>query len=52
MVAEENPFTLGSDAHAPELVGRYFHDARQLLLSIGVREIVAFERDRRRFIPL
>jgi histidinol-phosphatase (PHP family) len=52
LAAEEIPFTLGSDAHAPEQVGRYFHDARDLLLSIGVREIVAFERRRRRFIPL
>ncbi len=46
------PLTLGSDAHAPEQVGRYFDEARQLLLDIGVRHIVGFERRQRRWIPL
>jgi histidinol-phosphatase (PHP family) len=52
LVARGVPLTLGSDAHKPEQVGRYFGEARQLLLDIGVREIVAFEKRRRRLIPL
>jgi len=46
------PLTLGSDSHAPEQVGRYFDEARQLLLDLGVREIVAFEKRRRRMVPV
>jgi len=52
LVARGVPLTLGSDAHKPEQVGRYFGEARQLLLDIGVREIVAFEKRRRRLVPL
>jgi len=52
LAAEGVPLTLGSDSHKPEQVGRYFDEARNLLLDIGVREIVTFEKRRRRFIPL
>jgi len=46
------PITLGSDAHRPREVGRYFAEARALLLSLGIDKIVAFEARQRRFIPL
>ena len=31
--------TLGSDAHAPEQVGRFFPEARALLRDAGYREV-------------
>jgi histidinol-phosphatase (PHP family) len=52
LAAQDVPMTLGSDAHKPEHVGRYFDEARRLLLGIGVRQIVAFEKRRRRFVSL
>jgi histidinol-phosphatase (PHP family) len=52
LIAEGVPLTLGSDAHKPAEVGRYFDEARQLLLDLGVREIVAFERRQRRLVSL
>ena len=52
LAAEKVPFTLGSDAHHPNEVGRHFAEARAMLLDLGVGEIVAFEKRRRRFVPL
>lgn len=46
------PLTLGSDSHHPREVGRYFHDARALLLSVGIRTIIAYENRDRRFVSL
>lgn len=46
------PVTLGSDAHAPEEVGRNFHQAVELLRRVGYREIAVFERRRRYLRPL
>ncbi len=46
------PVTLGSDAHAPEQVGRYFDDALDLLRDVGYRELAVFSERRRSFIPL
>ena len=46
------PVTLGSDAHAPEQVGRYFDDAIELLQDLGYRSLAVFSGRRRRFIPL
>jgi len=34
----------GSDAHSPDQVGRYFDDARALLLETGFRETVSFQK--------
>ena len=39
--------TLGSDAHAPEQVGRYFPEAEQLLKEVGFQEIAVFSHRRR-----
>lgn len=36
------PLTLGSDAHQPENVGRYFSDALSALRSIGFRDLMTF----------
>jgi histidinol-phosphatase (PHP family) len=38
------PVTLGSDAHVPELVGRDFDRARELMRSAGYETITVFER--------
>ncbi|MGB4182272.1 MAG: histidinol-phosphatase HisJ family protein [Dethiobacteria bacterium] len=46
------PVTLGSDAHGPEQVGRYFDDAIRLLKEIGYRELAVFSKRQRSFIPL
>jgi histidinol-phosphatase (PHP family) len=46
------PVTLGSDAHAPEQVGRYFDEARALLREVGYRELAVFTKRRRSSIPL
>jgi histidinol-phosphatase (PHP family) len=40
------PLTLGSDAHAPQQVGRYFNDVLEGLARLGVRELVRFEKRR------
>ncbi|NLA26274.1 MAG: histidinol-phosphatase HisJ family protein [Firmicutes bacterium] len=49
---KEVPVTLGSDAHGPEQVGRYFDDALALLHDVGYRELAVFSRRQRNFIPL
>ena len=44
------PLTLGSDAHAPHSVGRYFNETLAELRALGVRELVRFEQ--RQMIPV
>ncbi len=44
------PVTLGSDAHAPGQVGRYFTEAAKLFRRVGYRQLVGFSR--RRQIPI
>lgn len=46
------PFTLGSDAHKPSEVGRYFDDALTLLRECGVKEIITFDKRRKVGIPI
>lgn len=46
------PVTLGSDAHDPGQVGRYFEGALALLRQVGYRELAIFSKRRRSFIPL
>jgi histidinol-phosphatase (PHP family) len=46
------PVTLGSDAHTPELVGRDFDRARELLRSAGYDTVTVFERRAARQVPL
>ena len=46
------PLTLGSDAHAPEQVGRHFADVLEGLKRIGVRELVRFEKRGKIAVPL
>jgi histidinol-phosphatase (PHP family) len=46
------PVTTGSDAHMPELVGRDFDRARELLRSAGYETVTVFERRRARQEPL
>jgi len=50
--AEGVAVTLGSDAHAPGQVGRYFPEALQLLQAVGYRELAAFKKRARRAVPL
>lgn len=42
------PVTTGSDAHTPDLVGRDFDRARELLRSAGYETVTVFERRRAR----
>jgi histidinol-phosphatase (PHP family) len=46
------PVTLGSDAHFPDVVGRDFDRARELLRSVGYETVTVFERRRARQQPL
>jgi histidinol-phosphatase (PHP family) len=46
------PVTLGSDAHSPDVVGRDFDAARELLASAGYDTITVFEQRRARQEPL
>ena len=46
------PVTLGSDAHSPDLVGRDFDRARELLRSAGYETVTVFEQRRGRQEPL
>ena len=46
------PATTGSDAHVPELVGRDFDRARELLRSAGYETVTVFEQRRARQEPL
>jgi len=46
------PVTLGSDAHSPDEVGRYFDRAVALLKEIGYTEIMSFEKRERKPVPL
>ena len=45
------PVTLASDAHSPELVGRDFDLARDLLRSVGYETITVFEAREARQVP-
>ncbi len=49
---EEVPVTIGSDAHAPEQVGRYLPEAIEALKKAGYGEVALFELRERSFIPL
>jgi histidinol-phosphatase (PHP family) len=46
------PVTLASDAHTPDLVGRDFDRARELLRSVGYETITVFDDRRARQEPL
>ena len=46
------PVTLGSDAHSPDVVGRDFDRARELLQQAGYDTITVFEQRRARQEPL
>ncbi len=46
------PVTLGSDAHSPEQVGRYFPEAIELLKKAGYRELTLFESRKKNTIRL
>ncbi len=44
--------TLGSDAHAPEDVGRYFSEATELIRSLGWKWTVRFRDGRKEFVKI
>lgn len=46
------PFTLGSDAHRPEYVGRHLDKASDILKKIGFKHIHAFQRRKVRRVTL
>ncbi|MDY6825734.1 MAG: histidinol-phosphatase HisJ family protein [Bacillota bacterium] len=51
-LVENVPLTLGSDAHSPEQVGRYFPEAKSLLSEVGCRELAIFEKRVRSSVAL
>ncbi len=51
-LAEGVSITLGSDAHAPRQVGRYFSEAAAMLKEAGCSELVSFSRRRRATLKL
>jgi histidinol-phosphatase (PHP family) len=46
------PVTLGSDAHNPEEVGRYFEKAIKLLKEIGYEKIAKFTKRKMELVKL
>jgi histidinol phosphatase-like PHP family hydrolase len=44
--------TMGSDAHSPLQVGRYFPEAAELLKAAGYSELSVFEKRVRQSSPL
>ncbi|KUO65642.1 MAG: histidinol phosphate phosphatase [Gracilibacter sp. BRH_c7a] len=42
----EIPFTLGSDAHEAKVVGRDLWEARGILKTLGVKELIGFKKQR------
>jgi histidinol-phosphatase (PHP family) len=46
------PFTLASDAHSHAQLGEDYGRLAELLASLGIREVAAYEKHRRRMIPL
>ena len=50
--ARDVPVTLASDAHTPDLVGRDFDRALELLRSVGYETVTVFEQRRGRQEPL
>ncbi len=44
--------TMGSDAHGPLQVGRYFKDAAELLGTIGYKELAVFDKRVKYSLPL
>jgi len=51
-LAEGVSVTLGSDAHAPHQVGRYFRTALEVLTETGFRRLSSFDKRRRSEIKL
>ncbi len=51
-VEADVPFTLSSDAHVPEDVGRGYDEALEFMRSLGIGEICVFEGRERRLEPL
>jgi len=45
-------FALGSDAHNPQSVGRYFDRAFQLLQEAGYKEVAVFNKRNKSMIPI
>ncbi len=50
--AESVPVTMGSDAHGPHQVGRYFTEAVEMLKNAGYRELTVFEKRVRGTAPI
>ena len=49
---EKIPIALGSDAHVPEDVGRYFDEAIKLAKEVGYTKIVQFTRRKRKLVEI
>lgn len=51
-VQEDVPFTLGSDAHAPDQVARHFHRLLQILSKEGIIHAISFKNRKKSYIAL
>ncbi len=51
-LSEKVGITMGSDAHSPEQVGRYFPEALALLKKTGYRELTVFKKRQRSSISI
>ena len=52
LAASGVPLTLGSDAHAPGQVARYFPEVIRMLKTLGIKELVRFERREMIAVPI
>jgi histidinol-phosphatase (PHP family) len=46
------PFTLASDAHSHAQLAENYPRLAELLVGLGIREVAAYEKHRRRMIPI
>ncbi len=52
LVEKDIPVLLGSDAHAPDQVGRHFRRTLELLKRAGVSQLVVFENRRKTYVEI
>lgn len=52
LIAAGIPITLGSDAHAPDQVGRYFSHARTMLKEFGLKKIRIYRHRKGKYLTI
>lgn len=51
-LSKQIPITFGSDAHAPEEIGRYFDKATHMAKQVGYTKFVQFTKRKRKFVEI